>query len=280
MVWNPQVTCDGYLAQARVEWLLENEGMEEEEAIQKVMEEFPENFIARQWDPLADCDGFAARSRAGWLMANEGMELEGARLKVMNEFPDNFCPIEEGIEADLEVVDPPLSPRSEALIGGGLVYIRNRAANMVLDCFMSEAADDQGVPVGGWEMNEGENQKWRLVPCSESLADQTFYLVNQADSERVLDQYVQKEGRWFWQSGDPEANSVGTYERKEEDNDNQRWTVEPATAPGYYYIKNLQSGWMLDLHMESSVGCDGSGKQAVTWEANDDSNQMWVFETA
>jgi len=112
--WNPNVMCDGSRAEARVDWLVKNQGMTPFAAQQKIMSEFPAQFgmgsmgmggmgmgglggmggmgmgMSGMWNPNAMCDGSRAEERANWLHQNQGLTLDAARQKVMSEFPQQF----------------------------------------------------------------------------------------------------------------------------------------------------------------------------------------------
>jgi len=126
--WNPNVMCDGSRAEARVDWLVQNQDMIPFAAQQKIMSEFPQQFgmgstgmrgmgamgamnamgamvgmamsglgamggvgaMGGMWNPNAICDGTRAEERAIWLQQNQGLTHDAARQKVMSEFPQQF----------------------------------------------------------------------------------------------------------------------------------------------------------------------------------------------
>jgi len=111
--WNPNATCDGLRAEARAEWLVQNEQLSWHDAHKRVMHEFPHQFGPHghptsgghphgrpthgghhhdhpHWDPNAICDGSRAEDRAQWLVNNKGMSWHEAQKKVMHEFPTLF----------------------------------------------------------------------------------------------------------------------------------------------------------------------------------------------
>ncbi|CAE7742793.1 unnamed protein product [Symbiodinium necroappetens] len=95
-VWKPDVLCDGVLASARMQWLVENRGLNAEAAQAHVMSEFPASFGAgRRWNPDESCAGVRAEDRARWLAQNHGMSEVDAQKKVMQEFPQLFILTQE-----------------------------------------------------------------------------------------------------------------------------------------------------------------------------------------
>eukprot|EP00439_Symbiodinium_sp_Y106_P013736 s5176_g1.t5 len=95
-VWKPDVLCDGVLASARMQWLVENRGLNEDAAQARVMSEFPASFGAgRRWNPDESCAGVRAEDRARWLAQNHGMSEVDAQRKVMEEFPQLFILTQE-----------------------------------------------------------------------------------------------------------------------------------------------------------------------------------------
>jgi hypothetical protein len=119
-MWNPNAICDGSPAHERAAWLVQNEGMTQHAAQQKVMSEFPSQFGGMSmnvgiggmgmgvsmpgvsvniggtgmtppgWNPNALCDGTRASERVEWLVSNQGMTHVAAQQKVMSEFPAQF----------------------------------------------------------------------------------------------------------------------------------------------------------------------------------------------
>mmetsp|Transcript_79999 Transcript_79999/g.175496 ORF Transcript_79999/g.175496 Transcript_79999/m.175496 type:complete len:427 (+) Transcript_79999:90-1370(+) len=87
--WNPAVMCDGISAGDRAKWLMENQGLSDIAAENRVMGEFPDLFKGR-WNPDVMCDGSKADDRAKWLMDNKGMSHDEAKAQVMQEFPSCF----------------------------------------------------------------------------------------------------------------------------------------------------------------------------------------------
>jgi len=152
---------------------------------------------------------------------------------------------------------------------GKNVLIQNLASGLVLDCFVSEGGDGLGMQVGAWMPNFGENQMWKVRPCGFFKGCKgAFVIKNKDEGSMVLDEYVGSE-----YNGD--GKLVGAYDRN--DAENQQWILEPADEYGYYMFKNVASGQVLDVDMESSVGEGGDGKQVLTWPYNGGRNQMWTF---
>lgn len=84
--------CDGYRADARAQWCVENCSLSLVAAQQRVMGEFPAPFRAGalRWDPDTVCDGSRAEDRAKWCVEHCNLPLEAARQRVMGEFPAQF----------------------------------------------------------------------------------------------------------------------------------------------------------------------------------------------
>lgn len=88
-LWNPDAMCGGHRAQDRAIWCIQNCGLSENAAQQRVMSEFPDCFqdAAQEWDGSMHCEGHRAEDRARWLVLNKGLSQQDAQAKVMSEFP-------------------------------------------------------------------------------------------------------------------------------------------------------------------------------------------------
>eukprot|EP00441_Pelagodinium_beii_P027089 CAMPEP_0197660802 /NCGR_PEP_ID=MMETSP1338-20131121/51068_1 /TAXON_ID=43686 ORGANISM="Pelagodinium beii, Strain RCC1491" /NCGR_SAMPLE_ID=MMETSP1338 /ASSEMBLY_ACC=CAM_ASM_000754 /LENGTH=402 /DNA_ID=CAMNT_0043238229 /DNA_START=90 /DNA_END=1295 /DNA_ORIENTATION=- len=90
-MWNPDALCGGHLAKDRMQWCIDNCGLSEEAARERVMAEFSSSFSAElEWKPLAMCGEHRAEARATWLMSNAKLSAEAAEQRVMSEFPSVF----------------------------------------------------------------------------------------------------------------------------------------------------------------------------------------------
>ena len=107
-MWQPDALCDGHLASARAQWLVNHRGLVWDSAQAQVMAEFPRSFdttAGGNWSDALVCDGHLASARAQWLVDNKATTLEQARQQVMREFPEVFGsrgasePVADGVVA-------------------------------------------------------------------------------------------------------------------------------------------------------------------------------------
>mmetsp|Transcript_9979 Transcript_9979/g.21946 ORF Transcript_9979/g.21946 Transcript_9979/m.21946 type:complete len:684 (-) Transcript_9979:59-2110(-) len=104
LVWDGSANCDGSTAQDRVHWCMQNLGLSETQARQRVMGEYPQQFQRASaectapssgstpaWNGNAMCEGSTAEDRAQWCMKNLGMSESAARQRVMGEYPAQFA---------------------------------------------------------------------------------------------------------------------------------------------------------------------------------------------
>eukprot|EP00928_Gymnodinium_smaydae_P082579 TRINITY_DN65903_c0_g1_i1.p1 TRINITY_DN65903_c0_g1~~TRINITY_DN65903_c0_g1_i1.p1 ORF type:complete len:415 (+),score=27.52 TRINITY_DN65903_c0_g1_i1:40-1284(+) len=91
--WNPNALCDGHLAGARAQWCVDNCNLSMAAAIQRVMAEFPTQFLVGglHWNPDVVCAGSRAQDRAQWCVDNCKLSMEAAITRVMGEFPAMFA---------------------------------------------------------------------------------------------------------------------------------------------------------------------------------------------
>lgn len=193
--WDGEVFCNGYSADDRAKWLVDNCGLSLGKARLRVMYEFPSLFRYRQepsseqacggnrdpeahvakamqrslhssslstiledWDAEEFCDGHCASDRAKWVVENCGLSVDDARLRIMHEFPLQFGHHKS-------------TPSMEHLLGDVVPTTKKRTfSNSSLSTMCPE---DRLADWDGEEFCEGhsadDRAKWVVENCGLSL---------------------------------------------------------------------------------------------------------------
>lgn len=82
--WNAAIICDGFSAGDLASWLVK-EGLEEDVAKHRVIQEHPDRFGVR-WDPDINCGGWLSKLRVEWVVDVCAVSPLEARRRVMSEY--------------------------------------------------------------------------------------------------------------------------------------------------------------------------------------------------
>ncbi|UYX56166.1 insecticidal delta-endotoxin Cry8Ea1 family protein (plasmid) [Bacillus thuringiensis] len=180
----------------------------------------------------------------------------------------------------------------------GYYWIRNLENGLVLDVGSSSMKDYANVMV--WELNKtDDNKKWRMAhpyPLEQQFSVKVkhsgkalTFTEDENNGNVVQLEYDSKNSKQRWQfeydtltSSYKIINHSGRVLSLDNDNQNvvqnndhgldkQRWILEPC-GYGYYWIKNLQNGLVLDVGSSSMEDY----ANVMVWELNKtDDNKKW-----